>query len=567
MSIKFKVLAILAAVMGISGSGGALVLWMIFGEAASIQDMTAQTAHITNHDMPLIGLLSDLRHDVQAMQNTVLAARLGDGTNQGESVALAGQQAQAFSAHLTAALDLCREHDEPKTFALLSALEEDFARYRQQVQILLVPTDQPMDAIFAAYNTAATALTQSLTRATENMNGIGAERLQDLTKQGAGVADDLDAIIFWVIFLAALGSTIGLSGGVLIFQMIRRMVDDIASDVSTVEHRSDHPLRLLARGDELTEIGQALQHFRNDLLEVQRLQQQQVESKEQADQDRRVLLQTLADDLEHQVQSAVSVIAGSCTEMHATAEAMSETATDTSRYTREVSVSAGDAAANVQTVAAAADQLAASIAEISQQVDESSRISQQAVARADETNSTIQGLSVAAERISEVVLMITDIAEQTNLLALNATIEAARAGEAGKGFAVVANEVKNLATQTSRATGEIAGQINAVQDQTRLAVGAIKDISDTIRQIHHIATAIAGAVQEQGTATQKIANNVQLASEGTFQVTQTIATVSSAADETGQAANQVLVSAETLNGQATTLASIVARSLSSIRAA
>jgi methyl-accepting chemotaxis protein len=108
---------------------------------------------------------------------------------------------------------------------------------------------------------------------------------------------------------------------------------------------------------------------------------------------------------------------------------------------------------------AASEHLQASIKEISQQVSTSNDIAQKALDEANKTNELVSGLSGAASTIGEVVNMIKDIAEQTNLLALNATIEAARAGEAGKGFAVVALEVKELATQTAKATEQIAGQI------------------------------------------------------------------------------------------------------------
>src|SRR5690606_41209346 len=140
-----------------------------------------------------------------------------------------------------------------------------------------------------------------------------------------------------------------------------------------------------------------------------------------------------------------------------------------------------------------------------------------------ETNGKVESLVDAAQKIGDVVKLIQAIAEQTNLLALNATIEAARAGEAGKGFAVVAGEVKSLATQTARATEEIAAQIAAIQAATGDAVKAIGEIGATIKEIAQIATTIAGAVEQQGAATQEIARNVQQAAAGTRAVSSNIA--------------------------------------------
>jgi methyl-accepting chemotaxis protein len=173
----------------------------------------------------------------------------------------------------------------------------------------------------------------------------------------------------------------------------------------------------------------------------------------------------------------------------------------------------------------------------------------------------------ASQKIGEVVALINDIADQTNLLALNATIEAARAGEAGKGFAVVAAEVKNLATQTSKATEEIGGQIASVQGATQNAVKAIASIGKTIGEIDQIATTIAAAVEQQGAATQEIARNVEEAAKGTQEISSNIGGVTQAANSTGAVANQVLAGARALSGQSGELRALVQSFLTQVKAA
>ena len=174
---------------------------------------------------------------------------------------------------------------------------------------------------------------------------------------------------------------------------------------------------------------------------------------------------------------------------------------------------------------------------------ESTRITSQAVSDVQRTDGIVRTLAEGADRIGQVVGLIANIAGQTNLLALNATIEAARAGDAGKGFAVVASEVKSLATQTAKATEDIGKQIGQIQAATNEVVTAIRDITTTIEKVSEIATAIAGAVQEQGAATQEISRNVAHAAMATQDVTSHIGGVSKSGIETDSAAANVLAAA------------------------
>src|SRR4030088_1921533 len=211
--------------------------------------------------------------------------------------------------------------------------------------------------------------------------------------------------------------------------------------------------------------------------------------------------------------------------------------------------------------------MALSINEISRRVQETARIANEAVDQARSTNDRVGELSKAAARIGDVVELINTIAEQTNLLALNATIEAARAGEAGRGFAVVASEVKALADQTAKATGEISSHIAGMQDATQESVAAIKEIGGTIAEISNIASSIASAVEQQSSATQEIARSVQSVAQGTQEAAANIMQVNRGATETGFASEEVLNSAKTLSTESTRLREELDRFMANIRAA
>ena len=330
--------------------------------------------------------------------------------------------------------------------------------------------------------------------------------------------------------------------------------------------RADTEVPYRERQDEIGAMAKSVQIFKDSMVETDRLRAEQEQLKAQSDAERRQSMLALAQRFEASVGGIVGEVGHSATELQKTARAMANNAEEASRQSAAVATASDHTTSNVQTVAAATEELSSSIREIGSQVQESTRIVGTAVQQADQTTSQVQGLSAAAQKIGDVVRLINDIASQTNLLALNATIEAARAGEAGKGFAVVASEVKTLATQTAKATEEIAAQIRAIQDATAGSAASIQEISATINRVNEISTTIASAVEEQSAATREISGNAGQAAAGTDEVARNVERVKNAAGDAGSAAGQVLEASGELAQQAEALRREVDSFIARVRA-
>ncbi len=396
------------------------------------------------------------------------------------------------------------------------------------------------------------------------------ETLQkDVDRESAAATEEYYQTSRLLMIVAGIGIVAGLTFGFLIGQ--HGIASPIRQIVGLLQKLAggDYQIDVVGadRKDEVGDIAKTAMVFKDNGLAKIRLESEQREAAEHAAEQRKAAMLQLADQFERSVGAIVEHVASAATEMQATASQLTSSAQETSAQSHSVSAAAELAAANVTSVAGSAEELGASVTEIGRQTEQSSQMTRSAVSEIEAAATTVNELSQSAARIDSIAEMISTIASQTNLLALNATIEAARAGEAGRGFAVVAAEVKDLATQTARATAEISEQLVGIQNATGNVVQAIQRVTHKVHEIDNTTSAISAAVEQQGVATREIVQAVTQASAGTTEVTSNITGVASAAEQTGVAAHQVQGASADLAQHAEQLRYQVDTFLSNVRAA
>jgi methyl-accepting chemotaxis protein len=361
-----------------------------------------------------------------------------------------------------------------------------------------------------------------------------------------------DLVVHTALLVMALLA--GLAGMLIVVRRVTRPVRAITEAMRQLA-RGDSSVAIPGTGrrDELGEMATAVEVFKVNAVERQRLAAERATAEQQAAMQRKFEMERVGDRFEVAVAKIVQMVSKSADELEALARVVDETAKATEELAGGVAAASEEASESALSLSTSTEQMTSSSKEISLQSSNATTIAADAVTLADKTITDFSKLVDGSQQIGAVVQLISSIAEQTNLLALNATIEAARAGAAGRGFAVVASEVKALAQQTSQATEEVGRQVGTMQAQARHSADSLKDIGETIVRLSEASTHIDSAAQEQDISTQEIARYAHDSRNRAAALAGNMSNLSEKTQAAGSASAQVLTATQNLVRNCSTL--------------
>jgi methyl-accepting chemotaxis protein len=486
--------------------GGAFIALLFFGiEALSLWQKGAMDTGIEGldrtSDLALLHLESDMMHD--AIRGDVLLALLAESSEEWNQAATdIDEHVATFLRNLGAMEETVAADANAEATDQIAKVRRDLTAYSEHARRIIQSAKTDRAAArkdLAEFQASFSQLEDSMAETSEIFGAIRASTKEEILatlNQGAW-------LISAVLVLAGAITVVG------VFVVARGIIGSIRTvmdGLDQVSHK-DYTVRLnMAGSDELARVGQLLDHAVSNTATA---------------------ISSLRDAAQDLVSGADSV-ASTTRRVQVEVEAASSSTANASNELENVNQV-------IQSVSRGVDEMGSAIREVARSAAQASRVASNAVQVADRTTSTVARLGESSVEIGKVLRVINAIAEQTNLLALNATIEAARAGEAGRGFAIVANEVKELARETARATQNISRQIETIQSDVNVAVGAIAEIGGIIHQISEHQGTIASAVEEQTATAAEISRHVAEAATASSSISRDMSSVASTSRDTSGA--------------------------------
>ena len=495
----------------------------IFG-LEQLSKVNGTTVQVVSSQMPSMKVLGALKYDASAIRRSEL------------SYLLAYEHKEKWDAPLKQALRDVEEHEKLYQPLISSdeegALDQEFREAWQKYlaihqQVVTLDKENEYQANLLAqsagkdaFEAAAKILQDEVALDDKAAAAFAAQGAQAYSSSRYGI---IGLLVCAVVAGFAMSTVIGRAQSVATGRMLAQIEEIAAKNLEIADVQVDSD-------DEIGRACLALNTMKNSLADV---------------------IQLITDTARR--------VASASDELFAARQQITANSVETSAQANIVSEAAHRVSQNLQTVSTGAEEMASTIQSIASHAHEAASIASNAVQTARAANATVAKLGNSSAEIGEVIKVITTIAQQTNLLALNATIEAARAGEAGKGFAVVANEVKELAKQTAKSTGDISRKIAAIQSDTKGAVEAIGTIAGVIDQINDISATIATAVEEQSATTNEMKRNVDEAATGAGEISSSIGGVARVADGTSTLAQESQTAAQELAEVAKLLSGLMAQ--------